>query len=142
MHPTRDRAAVTPLLRSTLLALSLLAAATAATAVVLVPASGAYSLCPDETKGPCVERDGACASAVHRFTYDFAAGAGSCPTVAAGPHGAGACESAWAGAGGYGGFFGALVAACGTLDSEGNGCVTPYVQVNEDGSTFKPVCLA
>lgn len=125
-------------LRSALAALALVAATLA-----FAPAAGAYSLCPEKyVDDLCVEGDPTCFNVVVWPSIDFGAGAGNCLDAASGPHGAGACETAWAGTGGLGGFWGVVLSLCGGLDGEGNGCVVAYVQIHEEGSTLKPVCLA
>lgn len=131
------RRALDTMLRTMLVTATLLLAATA-----LLPAAQGADLCPAKPTGLCVEREGACVSAVWMATYDYGAGAANCPEASVGPHGTGACESFWAGWGGWSGFFGVAGSVCAGLDSEGNGCVLASLQVNEDVSTLKPLCLA
>lgn len=124
------------MLRTTLLALSLLAA----TAAFVPAASAAVDVC--DKYGVCVLREGACASAVWYIAIDFAAGAGSCPDVVVGSEAIQACEFLWAGTGGLGGFQGVIVDVCAGQDASGNVCVTPYAQVFRAETAIDPLCLA
>lgn len=129
------RGAVNPLVRSTLLAAALVAAALSA----LPAASAGIDLCPSNV---CVQRDGVCLRAVWTIAIDFAAGAGSCPEVSAGSEGVSACEFVWAGFGTFGGFQGVILDVCAVQDESGATCVTPYAEVFQAGTTLDPLCLA
>jgi hypothetical protein len=129
-------AAVTHLFRTTLLALSLLAA----TAALVPAASAGVDIC--DNPGLCVRREGACASVVWYVAMDFAAGAGSCPDVTVNSDAVYACEFAWAGTGGLGGFQGVIVDVCAGQDASGNVCVVPYAQVFDAVTNLDPLCLA
>ena len=123
------------MLRTALLALSLLAATAA-----LPAASAAVDVC--DKYNVCVLREGACVSAVWWLAMDFGAGAGSCPDVTVGSDAVYACEFAWAGTGGLGGFQGVIVDVCAGQDANGDVCVVTYAEVFQAGTTLNPLCLA
>lgn len=127
---------VTHLVRTILLALSLLAVPAA-----LLPAADAATPC-SELISACVYRQGACVWVASWPAIDFGLGAGNCPEASVGSGGVRACETAWAGMGTIGGFQGVIVNVCAVQDDTGGVCVTSYGQVGRDPTVFDPLCLA
>jgi len=114
--------------------------------LVAVPsAEAAVDICRYGISGNrvCTEVEGLCARAwyVPPFT-DFFAGAGECPTVAAGPQGASACLDAHAGYATLAGFFGYAGWTCGAYyeDAYGRACVSVDGENNLADINTKPVC--
>lgn len=127
---------MTYLIRTTLLALGLLAVP-----VALLPAADAAEPCV-KALSLCAYRQGACVWVASWPAVDFGLGAGNCPEASVGPSGVAACETAWAGMGTLGGFQGVIVNGCVVQDESGGVCVTSFGQVGRDPTVFEPLCLA